>query len=619
MFSLLLVAVMIFSVVPVIETDAGAYAAAYELPKLTGNQAQDVVNIAISQLGYTESSSGTVYGWCAMFACWCANQAGAGANITYDKNSAKVSNFVNYLKNNGKVETSFASNPRPGDFIFFGNNGSASHVAIVIEYDSSTNVVTFIGGNQSNKVKKTTATWSKNGLYGKQYVMGYARPNYKTVEKTQAPKVTVEKPNYYMGENVVISWAEVAGSAGYAMTILKDGKTVTEKDMGKNTSYTLNNAEVGKYTVQVTSSNGYVPSDAGVCEFVVSEVKPVLRLWLSDVQQGAVPEQFKVGENYYLCYELTDELSGKKMDNIKDYEYTVSLTVLDAQGNAQYSESFTEDVACASLFFGQVGTYTLKADVTGDFKTTQSISVEARENPKKLHTSEDTVLLSMNGDASTATVYIWTSGYYDGAASLLWQRDNTNVSCTWGEKTEDGRFPLILTANSAGTTNIVLSSKASGSGLILDTVTLTVTVDALSYSISYDANGGNGAPEAQVKTHSQNLTLRTEKPERAGYIFLGWATSADAAIAEYQPGTIFMTDAHTQLYAVWSATYLIGDTNEDGTVNLKDWNILYEHNNELTTLIGGALQLADVNGDGKVNLKDWNRLYDHICEIDPLW
>jgi len=26
-----------------------------------------------------------------------------------------------------------------------------------------------------------------------------------------------------------------------------------------------------------------------------------------------------------------------------------------------------------------------------------------------------------------------------------------------------------------------------------------------------------------------------------------------------------------------------------------------------------------VTGDGKVNMKDWNRLYEHINEIDPLW
>ena len=63
----------------------------------------------------------------------------------------------------------------------------------------------------------------------------------------------------------------------------------------------------------------------------------------------------------------------------------------------------------------------------------------------------------------------------------------------------------------------------------------------------------------------------------------------------------------------------IGDVNLDGKVNMKDWNRLYSHVNEVSELTGYALLCGDVNGDGKVNMKDWNRLYDHVNEIDPIW
>ena len=62
-----------------------------------------------------------------------------------------------------------------------------------------------------------------------------------------------------------------------------------------------------------------------------------------------------------------------------------------------------------------------------------------------------------------------------------------------------------------------------------------------------------------------------------------------------------------------------GDINGDGKVNIKDWNILYNHINETEQLTGYQLLCADINGDGKVNIKDWNRMYDHITEINPLW
>ena len=78
------------------------------------------------------------------------------------------------------------------------------------------------------------------------------------------------------------------------------------------------------------------------------------------------------------------------------------------------------------------------------------------------------------------------------------------------------------------------------------------------YTISYDANGGSGAPSSQTKVHFTPLTLSSKKPTRAGYTFLGWSTSASATTASYSPGATYSANGHTTLYAVWSAkTYTI--------------------------------------------------------------
>lgn len=73
----------------------------------------------------------------------------------------------------------------------------------------------------------------------------------------------------------------------------------------------------------------------------------------------------------------------------------------------------------------------------------------------------------------------------------------------------------------------------------------------LHHSIQYDANGGEGAPAKQIKVTDEDLTLSTDVPVREGYTFLGWATSAVADAAQYQPGDPFQTDEDTTLYAVW--------------------------------------------------------------------
>ena len=56
--------------------------------KLTGNVAQDVVNVALAQKGKNRSQMGYSYDWCSAFVCDCASLAGI-TNIAFEKvNSA---------------------------------------------------------------------------------------------------------------------------------------------------------------------------------------------------------------------------------------------------------------------------------------------------------------------------------------------------------------------------------------------------------------------------------------------------------------------------------------------------------------------------------------------------
>ena len=71
-------------------------------------------------------------------------------------------------------------------------------------------------------------------------------------------------------------------------------------------------------------------------------------------------------------------------------------------------------------------------------------------------------------------------------------------------------------------------------------------------TLTYNANGGSGAPEAQTKTPGEALALSAAIPTRSGYYFLGWAENANAASAAYLPGGSFTKDADTTRYAVWA-------------------------------------------------------------------
>ena len=71
------------------------------------------------------------------------------------------------------------------------------------------------------------------------------------------------------------------------------------------------------------------------------------------------------------------------------------------------------------------------------------------------------------------------------------------------------------------------------------------------YQVTYNANGGTGAPENQRKVHGTTLKLSTSVPTKTGYEFEGWATSSTATVAEIKAGGNYTANKATTLYAVW--------------------------------------------------------------------
>lgn len=81
-------------------------------------------------------------------------------------------------------------------------------------------------------------------------------------------------------------------------------------------------------------------------------------------------------------------------------------------------------------------------------------------------------------------------------------------------------------------------------------LTLQAVWRANEYTLTYDANGGSGAPEPQLVSGAET-TLSQTVPSRAHYSFLGWASTAETDLAEYQPGDSFSSTEDATLYAVW--------------------------------------------------------------------
>ena len=162
----------------------------------------------------------------------------------------------------------------------------------------------------------------------------------------------------------------------------------------------------------------------------------------------------------------------------------------------------------------------------------------------------------VNGPTTTYTISYNANGG-SGAPSSQTKYQNQNLTLSSTTPTRTGYTFLGWSTSSTATS---ATYSAGGTYTANASATLYAVWKINTYTISYNANGGSGAPSSQTKYYNQTLTLSTTKPTRSGYTFLGWSTSSTATSATYSSGGSYTSNSNATLYAVWSAnpvTYTI--------------------------------------------------------------
>lgn len=153
---------------------------------------------------------------------------------------------------------------------------------------------------------------------------------------------------------------------------------------------------------------------------------------------------------------------------------------------------------------------------------------------------------------------------------------------------------------------------------------VTSSVAALtpdSYTVSFNANGGTGAPGAQTKTAGVPLALSRVVPVREEYSFTGWNTADNGGGTAYAAGAVYTVDGNVTLYAQWEKDPVNwGDANGDGkisnldVVRLKNYLANYDEDTGASTV--RVFTAADANCDGSVSNQDVVRLKNYLANFD---
>lgn len=245
-------------------------------------------------------------------------------------------------------------------------------------------------------------------------------------------------------------------------------------------------------------------------------------------------------------------------------QYTVSITASwetyynGAQTNYGMTATSGGVTSTISAFDGTKRssgskTFTGTYSISGNGAATKTITVTFKNfNTDNGDSASKSVSFNVSVPAWTSYTIKYNANGGSGAPGnqTKWKDQTLTLSST--KPTRTGYSFLGWSTSSTATT---ATYSAGGSYTANSAATLYAVWKANTYKVSYNANGGSGAPSAQTKTYGKTLTLSTTKPTRTNYTFKGWSTSASATTATYSAGGSYTANSAATLYAVWELAY----------------------------------------------------------------
>ena len=265
--------------------------------------------------------------------------------------------------------------------------------------------------------------------------------------------------------------------------------------------------------------------------------------------------------------------------------------------------------------------------------------------------------VNLNIDSSpTATVSMTAGGTLPSKIATTYKTSNGNVQCSWN-KWSGNTCSLNITAKNIGTSKITVNLINNSTNAVLDTKTISVNVTSNKYTVTFNANGGYGAPSNMTVSSRDVATIPDTKPytnisnnvtfdANGGTLTNGSKTEYKKVFRYwydndgkcYYPGSSYFFNKNTTLYAKYAYETLDAKTPTKSNYYFDGWydskatdsygvptgNKYTNRNSYITSDItlyamwtqSSTILFGDVDGNGRISNSDvaymYNKLHGNI-------
>ena len=472
---------------------------------------------------------------------------------------------------------------------------------------------TVIGNYNASAKPKANYCWNDGTTTKRDYVWSIkSNTMYITLNNKEAD---------YTGSAINIDTPVIKNSDGDIIT----GPTLTYAyyNGGSCSGTALSGApsNAGSYSVRATANvyGEYARSDSNCATLVINKVDSTL--------DASVPESITYGRTATLTYTLNPtgnvtcsssnanvatcsvDTTNKKITITPVNVGNTQITINGIPSNSNYNSSSVSK----NVVINCSNTATEPSVVSGLIYNGSSQTGLKGGSNVNLSTISAINAGDYTGKATPKTNYCWTDGTTT-TKSYSWSIAKKDVQCSITSvptlkypssatgaikySCTDSKVPSVtssstsdITVSGVTSTSATLKALKVGSSIITistasDTnynasnkATTNISISGDTYTISYNANNGTGAPASQSKSYGVGIKLSTSIPTRTGYTFTGWNTASDGSGTAYASGADFTNNANTVLYAQWRINKVYVGFNTNGGSITKNTDVYVADSN----------------------------------------